>query len=268
MPKEDFEVIIIDDMSTEDLSKAFAPFIGKLNIRHVRIDHTKHPIYSEMNPSGSNFLHSQWYHTPALALNIGMRKAVGDVLMFSQPEIIVNENSLNAGYMGAKKGNFVFGDVVLASIRFNTWLFDSQLGQKARQTSTKFILEEFESMHKNAFSDTGYKFNDTEMYWFVAFLDRSTALAVGGVDEEYLRGVYAEDDNFRVRIKYAGVPSVRDYEIQQRDGQFWQNGAAKNRDRYSEWLQRGPDVGVLANQGKDWGSDSCVVLEKNYALSI
>ena len=42
MDKKDFEIIIVDDNSPEDLSKVYQEYIGKMNIRHIIFDHKKH----------------------------------------------------------------------------------------------------------------------------------------------------------------------------------------------------------------------------------
>src|SRR5687768_1571919 len=51
LPPREWEVILVDDMSTEDLSTAYRDLLGKLNVTHVKMDHTRHAVFQERNPN-------------------------------------------------------------------------------------------------------------------------------------------------------------------------------------------------------------------------
>ncbi|MCR4307721.1 MAG: hypothetical protein NUV80_04100, partial [Candidatus Berkelbacteria bacterium] len=125
--------------------------------------------------------------------------------------------------------------------------------------------------------------------WYICFFPRLSALAIGGVDEEYLRGVYAEDDNFKARLRmaeiselYAGRRQLNGttenfivgihqshlnekelYKKQDRASNFWNNGAEINRQR---WRNFCANPVMMANEGKDWGSFDYILDEKEYYL--
>src|SRR3990172_1318553 len=76
MPKEDFEVLVVDDGSIDDYTDLFKD--SGLNIRHIKIDHTKHDLYPVLqnDPIKKKLgVPELWYHTPALSINIGIKQA-------------------------------------------------------------------------------------------------------------------------------------------------------------------------------------------------
>ncbi len=264
----EWELLVLDDMSTQDLGEVYRPHIGKINIRHVKIDHTKHPIFEEMNKNWDGKSQPTWFHTPALSMNIGIRRARGDVLMFWQPEIVLNETALQVGHAGAIEEAFVFADVCLATPEYNAWFMANV--QRPHDELWQHAVGEFK----------GLVFPPNEMYWFVAFLSRAAAIKANGVDEDYLRGVYGEDDNFRLRVGYAGYPSRKVPQIRgihlnhahenhwaaQRGSKHWEAAAGRNRSKWHAWNAQGPAAGYLANEGHEWGSERCVETEEEFLI--
>lgn len=270
LPPNTWEVVIVDDMSDRSIVPAYSRFVGKMNIVHVTIDHRKHPIWREMN--SESYISTElenWPHTPALSTNIAARYARGYVLCFSQPEMLVTPHALRRGYVQARnKRKFVFADIILTPPHFREqFLQDGTYVQ-----FDKLWLEALGSLEGQ--DPEKYKlFGPDENYWMFAFLDRQWFFRVNGVDEEYLRGVYAEDDNFRDRLEILGIKPFRDHSIkavhlnhehethkkQRRNSEPWLTWAKVNRERYRKFKQS-PQLfgGYRANIGKDWGSESCV----------
>lgn len=288
MPKEDFEILIIDDGSTEDLSKVYKPYIGKLNIKHIKFDHKKHPIWQQMNtPEFKAEYHvpdneELFYHTPALSMNIGIHHAQGEVICTCQPEIILSPDALKMGYNHVKFGGYqTYGEVVLATQTFNDWLklnFENRTFEELIKTVDHYGREHT-FLHEQG-----------EMYWMLAFYLKEKCVEINGVDLEYLKGVYGEDDNFRTRIRLTGTNDYYGgrtsqkldsqgtiigihqshyheknlYKKQDRDSSFWNIGANKNRARWSEFC-RNPQK--MANENLNfnevWGVD-CITSIKEY----
>lgn len=279
MPKEDFELVVVDDGSTEDIRKVLRPYFGKININYIRVDHTKHPIWQELNPDG---VEREWYHTQALTANIGLKKSQGEICCISQPEMLHCPSNFDVGYSFSKSQNKqAFTEIVYATDRFNEWLDTHRW--------TRLHYDELLAEADRHGKEYEIFFPDQEMYWYIQFFPRIPAIQIGGVDEEYLRGVYAEDDNFKARLRMDGYPEVymgrqhpthtaigrivgihqshrdegRLYKKQDREGQMWDRGQRVNRERWAEWC-RNPHA--LANQGKNWGDESLIVEEKYYGL--
>lgn len=258
MNRNDFEVILIDDNSSEDLSKVYSQY--PLNIVHIKFDPKEHPHY-------------RGYHTPALSLNLGIKQAIGTVLCFSQPEVIHFKENLTRGYTQAIGDTFVFGTIMLSHRQFTKDI-------TSRGVNPDFALAwEHAAQHGNMLPGDPRDDNaDKGLYWFVAFLRRDHALAVGGVDETYMEGVYGEDDDFRDRIRLSGINSehaatIRGIHInhdheedlyvkQDRNGSFWTKGAEHNRARYRNFcsrIQQGNPVDIVANADLTWGDEKYIV---------
>lgn len=274
MDKNDFELIVVDDGSTDDYTDLFKE--SGLNIKHIRIDHTKHWLYTEMqelSTDGSEY----WYHTPALSINVGLRYSSGEVILITQPEVIHAGNNFTNGYNLATGGyEQVFGEVIMASQGFNNYL----------DNTPNWDIKDFDSLITQAEIGVDYVFGPDEYYWFIEFMPRIAALSIGGVDEEYLRGVFGEDDDFRRRGRSAvrgetyrkrcnvingwqsnivGIhQSHRDesHLKQQRESKFWEEGAKRNRDRYNAGT---PDK--VANAGHTWGDIKCIKEINDFSIS-
>jgi hypothetical protein len=269
LPPAKWELVLIDDMSDKDITPAYKPYISKLNITHLKMDHRKHPIWKEINPKGFTSIEEEnWPHTPGLSTNLFFKHSKGKVLCFSQPEILPSPNALATGFREAwSKKLFVFSELVLTPPKFR-----EKFLQEGKAVPFPQIWQQALGSLAGE-NPTHYKvFPVNENYWMFAFLDKRWAMQIGGVDEEYQRGVYAEDDNFRRRTEMIGVRTHRDRNIfavhlntehethkkQQRDQEPWLTWAKRNRARYHQFLQQPRPRAYLANEGKDWGSSTCV----------
>lgn len=273
MDKADFEIILVDDGSTNDYSDLFKD--SGLNIRHIKMDHTKHWLYPEMQELSTNG-EEYWYHTPALSINIGLKAAQGDVVCITQPEVIHAPNNFINGYNLATGGyEQVFGEVIMASQNFNNWV----------DKTPNWGAKDYNVLLKQAEIGQDYIFGPDEYYWFIEFIPRVAAMAIGGVDEEFLRGVFGEDDDFRRRGRTAVRGEVyrnrvngregwednivgihqshkhEEHKKQQRESKFWEAGAERNRARFYSGIND-----KVANQNRTWGDERCVKEIKEYTI--
>ncbi len=241
---KDFEVVIADEMSTEDLSKVYSKF--PINVEHIRFSPEGHPNY-------------KGYHTQSLGLNLAMKHARGEVLCITQPEMVHDKENLMRGYDNAKQDAFVFGKHILTTPPFrerylnNPMAFQSAWEQALDMNCLLMPTPDEENLHI--------------FYWFTAFVKKEHVLKIQGVDERYMEGVYGEDDNFRNRLEMIGVLpelniGIRSihlnhefeadlYKKQDRHASFWEEGAAHNRNRYFNWLKFRKDDEFLTSE--DWG---------------
>lgn len=79
-PKEEFEVIVIDDNSPDDVRAAIEYGLGKINIRYIRLEH-------EYGMRGN-----------CMAFNVGFAWANGEILMESTPEILFQKTTISDMY--------------------------------------------------------------------------------------------------------------------------------------------------------------------------
>ena len=200
MEPHEFELVIVDDMSSEDLSLTYRHLIGLINIVHVRIDHTKHRVFKERNPGwapGDPF--QNWFHTPAISINVGAHVAKGAALCLCHPEILHAPANFDIAYnmliaQGMK--HFIFGQTYLGTQEMNATIERDSEGWSFGGWDA--FLSRMGGRGKVP------KFGPTELYWYTSFLPRDVVVKVGGVDFAFLNGVAGEDDDFKERVKLAG----------------------------------------------------------------
>jgi glycosyltransferase involved in cell wall biosynthesis len=270
MPAENWEIVLVDDCSTEDLSETYKHLIGRINLRHVRFDHTRHPLFKAKNPGWTPGQKKNWYHTPALTINLGMHVARGPIISLCHPEILhAPENfELAAIRILKEEAVYLFGTTFLGTQESNKWLdrnpswvnfgWKGFLGRVAGHTLEKYTVDK---------------------YWYTSFLPRIAGRTVGGVDFEYLNGVAGEDDDFRDRVDLAGYAGTWAPELegmhQNHDDESeahrvrttdeWKRGLAHNRALYAQRkaTKRYPSP---ANAGADWTAKECFVEERRFSV--
>jgi glycosyltransferase involved in cell wall biosynthesis len=273
MPPEEWEIILVDDLSTEDLSKAYEPWVGRVNLRHIRMDHTKHAYFAEMNPGWRPGEPKHWYHTPALSTNIGCAAARGTIICLCHPEILhAPANFQRAFERLLREKVYVFGRTFLGTQRHNVWLEEHSWTESGDWTQ---FLRNLASIERVTW------FRSSELYWYTSFLPREAVEMVRGVDFEYLKGVAGEDDDFRERVKRAGWPPVYAEDIggfhqdhsdeteghRRRDTEAWQKGLAQNRKTYQSRVE-GAKFPEMVNVNYDWTARDCIVSDVSFSIGV
>ena len=237
----EWELILIDEMSQEDLSRVYKKY--PIKVKHIRFNPKGHPYY-------------KGYHTPSLAINLGIKHADGDVICITQPEVIHDTDNLIRGYEQAQQNELVYGHTILSH-------------QKSNFTKEMTFNECWKEANR-----LSEPFADNALYWYAAFIKKAHIEAIRGVEEWYMGGVYAEDDDFKERLRLYGVLPVLNKAIravhinhnkegdlyikQDRNSEFWKKGAERNRKRYYDWLpnrKKGDEVG---NQSREWGEEKYI----------
>lgn len=269
MPKKDFEIVLVDDLSTEDLSLAYKDVLGRLNLRHVRMDHTRHSIFKARNPDWKPGMRKDWFHTPALSTNIGTHLAQGRILCLCHPEILHGPANFEyAEHRLERERVFLFGKTYLGTPRHNEWL-----------DRVSWTDRGWPGLLQSIFAiDIPKSFHPWEFYWYTSFVPKEAVVKVRGVDFTYLNGVQAEDDDLRERLRRAGCPPVHAPEIQgfhqdhshetelhhRRDLPIWEEASKRNRAVF--FGRRDRDSFPAVNEEHDWTAAECVVSETRYDL--
>lgn len=283
MPPEEWEIVLVDDMSTEDLSQTYRHLIGKINLTHVWIDHTLHPVFKERNPNwGRRDNFENWFHTPALSINVGSFLARGETVCLCHPEILHapwNFVTAHRTLSFEKAKFFIFGQTYLGTQEMNRELEGSSwtVGGWER------LLDRFGGRARIP------KFGPTELYWYTSFLPKAAIEKVGGVDFAFLHGVAGEDDDFKERVARAGwvpyfEPGIEGFHQdhsdegghRDRSTEAWKAGLNRNRALlFARLGQRRPEFGPApcppgfpapANQGMDWTARETVVVARRYEV--
>lgn len=272
MPTKEWEIVLVDDLSTEDLSKVYSSFLGRINLRYLRMDHTKHALFRELNPRWKPGEPKRWFHTPALSTNLGSSLARGEVICLCHPEILHAPANFERAYERLRsEKSYLFGRTFLGTPKHNAWLDHHDWTEAGAWND---FLRQLASLERVTW------FVSSELYWYTSFLPRRAVEEVRGVDFEYLRGVAGEDDDFRERVKRAGWRPLYAEEImgfhqdhsdetelhRQRTTQSWIEGLAQNRKTYYSRLN-GAGFPPVANPSYDWTARECLVTDECHFIS-
>jgi len=269
MPAESWEILLIDDLSTEDLSETYKPLLGRINIRHIKFDHTRHPLFKAKNPGWTQGMKKNWFHTPALTINLGMYLARGPIISLCHPEILhAPENFELAAVRILGESSYLFGTTYLGTQDSNRWL----------DKNPSWVNFGWQGFLSRVASKTLNTYG-AERYWYTSFLPRVAGRTIGGVDFAYMDGVAGEDDDFRDRVHRAGWKAVwapelegfhQDHSDEQESHRVrttpeWHGGLERNRKLYNgrRHSDRYPHP---ANVGQDWTARECFVEEARYKV--
>lgn len=269
LPPSDWEVILLDDRSTEDLSEAYRPFLGRINLRHVFFDPTRHPIFRRRNPDWEPGRPEDWHKTPALTTNAGAWLARAPFLGLFHPEVLhAPENFERAVETLDRRNVYLFGKTWLGTKEINRWLTEHP-DWRERGWSDFF---------ERSGARRAPSFGPGELYWYCSFLRKSVVEKVGGVDFEYLDGNSYEDCDFRDRVVREGCATEWDPRIQGlhqdhsteterhrlRD-EKWLESERRNRHLYLNRDYNRPQWSA-ANGRFDWTARECVARVVEYRV--
>ena len=269
MPAESWEIILLDDCSTEDLSETYKPLLSRINLRHVKFDHRKHPLWKAKNGSFVQGQKENWYHTPALTINLGIHMARGPIICLCHPEILhAPENFELAAVRLLRENAYLFGTTYLGTQDSNRWL----------DRNPSWVNFGWQGFLSRVAGHTLEKYS-TEKYWYLSFLPRIAARKIGGVDFQYMNGVAGEDDDFRDRVDMAGWSAIhapeleglhQDHSDEQeahriRTTPEWKDGLARNRSLYRHRKDTG-NFPIPANVGVDWTAQEGFIQEIRYRI--
>ena len=255
MPKEQFEIVIVDDGSKDDLlslCKSHARRSG-LQFQYIKIDTKKGAI-------------AQKGFTPALSNNIGFKHARGLVLIVTGPETLQNEINMDETWASCQGPKAVYGYVYKSGQRF----VDALRCKK--------------SWHEHSFEDIlslpGAKEirpNTSGFWWYYVAARKEYILKINGVDERYMRGICGEDDDFANRLNFLGLTLQYNEKITgihqnhyredkkdnvhsiRFDRKYWQSLRSHNL-RLLDACRESCEP--IANKNIDWGTENAVVYKE------
>lgn len=271
MPAENWEIVLIDDCSTEDLSQTYENLIGRINLRHIKFDHTRHPLFRAKNPDWEPGRKKNWYHTPALTINLGMHVSRGPIISLCHPEVLhAPENfELAAIRILKEEGVYLFGTTFLGTQDSNRWL----------DKNGSWVNFGWKGFLGRVAGHTLERYGQEASYWYTSFFPRISGRTIGGVDFEYLNGVAGEDDDFRDRMELGGYAPLWAPELEGfhqnhddegeahrvRTTEEWKRGLAHNRALYAK-RKATKYYPKPANQGVDWTAKECFVEEVRFSV--
>lgn len=255
-PKEQFEIIVLDDKSTQNIKGLCHKYSEKYGLKFQ---------YILFNRDGGAIRPNGW--TPALSNNIGFKKARGSVIVISGPETLICEDAFQRSWGGANEGYCVYGNVFRSNLRF--------VGKIEQTDLSKLSFAEIESIEGAKHLDGCTK----GWWWYYVAVRKEHLINIHGVDERFMLGMAGEDDDFARRMSYSGVPLKRDPQIvgihqdhsaedkkcQNHSFRFdkrkWKSLRSHNTKLLRDWLVKKDPV---ANKGIDWGSFEAIIDEETF----
>jgi len=253
MSKKEFEIIIVDDGSTDDilgLCKKHAKISG-LQFQHIRVDSSKGAIKQK-----------GW--TPALTNNIGFKKARGSVLVITGPETLQKETNMEQTWKACHGPTCVYGVVYKSNERF----------VDAIKKNLKWIEYEYFKTLMNDHKADLERPSTGGFWWYYAATRKEYIMTARGVDERFMLGISGEDDDFAARMRFLGLRLMHDHDIlgihQNHSREDRVDATHKFRFNRSKWRNlRAYNLGLLmdcrksgdpiVNKGINWGAEEAIV---------
>lgn len=194
LPKDEFEILLIDDGNRIELLELCRKYhdAHNLSFQYVRID-----------PSKSNYPSKSF--TPALTNNVGFRIASGNVVVITGPETLQAENNLLIASSMTSRKECAYGLVFRASQVFENYISSDN---RWRMMDFSFLLS-----LPGAKAECRTCPPHPPAYCYCVAVNRDYITQIRGIDERFLEGICAEDDDFANRMKFLGVIPVFDHKM-------------------------------------------------------
>lgn len=247
----DFEVIIVDNSSVsgaDKLNKLVKKYrTHSLKIRAVLINPSIHPNAHPISEYGGGY-------NPALSQNIGAKLATGDVLCLTSPEVINASTNVEVAkaIFSDDRNKFVLG-----------WI-DERPRHLVGDLSSGISVQKIKEICKIPGNGAMCRDDAPNRPWlpinyFLGFIKKSDFLKVGGIEEGFMRSIAWEDDFFAHCCSQNGFPAEINTDIA---GIHLAHprGYQASLDNYNKrlWAKLKEESATVANNGKEWGSDSYI----------
>jgi glycosyltransferase involved in cell wall biosynthesis len=254
LPKNEFEILLIDDGNHQELLELCKKYhdIYGLKFQYVRIDKNK-----------SNYPSNSF--TPALTNNVGFKLAVGEVIVITGPETLQAENNLLIASSMISRQECAYGLVFRASKEFEQHI-SSDSGWRMRNFD--FLLN-----LPGAKAECRTCLPHPAAYNYLVAVNKTFVFQIHGIDERFLEGVCAEDDDFANRMRFLGTVPVFDHRmigIHQNHESNDQKDTTHNMRSTKKWAElRNHNISLMkenlikkdpiANKNHEWGNLDTII---------
>ena len=261
--KNEWELIVVDDDVRDSVREQCrnANKIYGINVRYIRIDKSK------------SFYKVKTF-TPALTNNVGFKKSRGNVICVTGPETLQGWNNLENAYKVLNRKVCAYGLVYKASISA-TKTFENNWNL-LKNKDIPVIWDEVPGAKAGCVT----KPPDPPRYWYFMAVAKKHINAIHGVDERFVGGLCAEDDDFATRMNLYGVTPIfehsmtgihQDHSIEDKDdnihiNRFTKNGNYLRSCNVRLWKQNMRNKICIVNNNHEWGSDDLITVDEEFFI--
>jgi len=231
---DDVEVLIIDDGSTDETERVYLEFRDQKEFKDWNIRY----IYNR-NPG---------YLSCSLAKNIGIKQAKGELLIFTEPEILYVTDMISQHLTWQEKGNYLISAGIIyfvfsKKVTSLTW----QELQNPKLITERSEVQEWGTDFPDIF-DIRVRRNEKATY--CASVRKENLMRIGGWDQGFKRWGFDDLDAIE-RLGKIGVKNISDNNIicvhlaHGMTGLEWFEESKRYHER--------PNKPTIANQGMKWG---------------
>jgi len=195
LPKNEFELIIVDDASRDDIKDLCFKFHEEtgMQFQYIKIDSSKCDVPI------TTFL-------PILTNNVGIRKSKGDVIVITGPETLQGKGNLLIASSMIDRRECAYGLCYKSNTEFVGEL--DKNWDKYKDLHMSGLLR-----MKGAAVSCLTRPPHPPAYWYIMAVAKKHIERIGGVDEAFGTGYCAEDDDFANRMRMSGIIPVFEHKI-------------------------------------------------------
>lgn len=231
-PKEDWELIVVDEESTQDVLKEIRNFESQIPFKFVKVK-TK-DIEAKLNVK-------KYHNNPCVTNNIGFAHSSGDKIFLMGNEIIVWDDAINKMVQEIPEDlNYLILSTTYDVPEQIINILDNY-GQNLTSNMVKFCKHW-------PLQSINYRSNVTN---YLSLVNRSAWENLDGYDERYFGGIACEDSDFYQRFRALSSNKVilssaislhqfhggktTYYEPKDISKENWDKGVSKNREFFNKW---------------------------------
>lgn len=230
-PKEDWELVVVDEESTQDILKELRDFESEIPFKLIKVK-TK-DIESKLGIK-------KYHNNPSVTNNIGFAHSKGDKIFLMGNEIIVWDDAINKMVEEISNKNYL--------ILSTTYDVPKQIIDVLDNYGSNLLKGMVQFCKKWPLQSNSYRSNVTN---YLSLVNRSAWEALDGYDERYFGGIACEDSDFYQRFRalpnnevvlsnsislhqfHGGKTTY--YEPENVSKETWDNGVSKNREFFHKW---------------------------------